>query len=209
MLTGYLRTLVALTNQEGTNIVDHLYQLKYCRDQLWKFRDKNYRISETLFKGLIVSSLPPSWDQFTDSYVTEQLDEEMTDPKKLIISQEFIGIICQEVEHRDMHATSSIVFLEQLALVQSRKKSRPKPLLATWISGLITDAPQSDNLLSSSKTKKKCKYCNCKGHLVSKCHLLGKPKCQFCGKIGHESDWCWKKNGKHSNDRNEDNGYHG
>ena len=60
VLTGHLRALVALTNQEGTNIVDHLYRLKYCWDQLRKFGDKNYRISETLFKGLIASSLPPS-----------------------------------------------------------------------------------------------------------------------------------------------------
>ena len=158
MLTGHLRALVALTNQEGTNIVDHLYRLKYCWDQLRKFGDKNYRISETLFKGLIASSLPPSWDQFTNSYVAGQLDEETTDPKKLITSQEFIGIIHQEAERHDMHALGSIVFPEQLALVQSGKKSGPKPPLATQISGLITDALQSDNPLSSSKTKKKCKY---------------------------------------------------
>ena len=99
VLTGHLRALVALSNQEGTNIVDHLYQLKYCWDQLRKFRDKNYCISETLFKGLIASSLPPSWDQFTNPYVVGQLDEETMDPKKLITSQEFIGLICQEVEH--------------------------------------------------------------------------------------------------------------
>ena len=113
MLTGYLCALVALSNQEGTNIVDHLYWLKYCWDQLQKFRDKNYCISETLFKGLIASSLPPSWDQFTDPYVAGQLDEEMMDPKKLITSQEFIGLICQEVERRDTRAMGTIVFLDQ------------------------------------------------------------------------------------------------
>ena len=60
VLTGHPHILVALSNQEGTNIVNHLYWLKYCWDQLWKFGDKNYCISETLFKGLITSSLPPS-----------------------------------------------------------------------------------------------------------------------------------------------------
>jgi hypothetical protein len=34
---------------------------------------------------------------------------------------------------------------------------------------------------------------------------LNKPKCQYCGKIRHESDWCWKKHGKCSNEQNEDN----
>ena len=127
------------------------------------------------------------------------------DPKKLITSQEFIGIICQKAEHRDIHASGTIVFPDQLALIQTGKKSRLKPLLASWISGQITDTLQSNNPLSSSKNKKKCKYCNCEGHLVSKCHLPNKPKCQFCGKISHESDCCWKKNGKCSNDQNEDN----
>jgi hypothetical protein len=86
ILTGHLHALISLINQEGTNIVEHLYQLKYCWDQLWKFGDKNYCISKTLFKGLIASSLPPSWDQFTNPYVAGQLDEEMTDPEKLILS---------------------------------------------------------------------------------------------------------------------------
>ena len=30
MLTSHLCTLVALSNQEGTNIINHLYWLKYC-----------------------------------------------------------------------------------------------------------------------------------------------------------------------------------
>ena len=119
VLTGHLRTLVALTDQEGTNIIDHLYWLKYCWDQLRKFGDKNYRTSETLFKGLIASTLPPSWDQFTNSYIVGQLDEETTDPKKLITSQELIGIIHQEAERHDTRATGSIVFPEQLALVMA------------------------------------------------------------------------------------------
>ena len=152
-----------------------------------------------------MSSLPPSWDQFTNPYVAGQLDEEMTDPKKLITSQEFIGLIRQEAERRDTRATGTIVFPDQLALVQTGKKSRLKPPLASQISRQITDTPQSNNLSSSSKNKKKCKYCNHEGHLVSKCCFLNKPKCQFCGKIGHESNRCWKKNGKCSNEQNEDN----
>jgi hypothetical protein len=147
--------------------------------------------------------LPPSWDQFTDPYIAGQLDEEMMDPKKLISSQEFIGIICQEAECQNLHATGTIMFPDQLALIQSGKKSRLKPPLASWISRLITDAPQSGN--PSSSSKKKCKYCNHDGHLVSKCCFLNKPKCQYCGKIGHESNRCWKKHGKRSNEQNEDN----
>ena len=39
------------------------------------------------------------------------------DPKKLITSQEFIGIIWQEAEHQDTYASGTIVFPDQLALI--------------------------------------------------------------------------------------------
>ena len=63
--------------------------------------DDDFKISDNQFKVLISSSLPPAWDVFTEAYVGRRKDIPETDPKKLMSSQQFIGIIKEEAIHRD------------------------------------------------------------------------------------------------------------
>jgi len=100
ILTTHLRTLMNTIAAEDDNITEHLTKLKHSWDQLSLFGDDNYRVSEFLFKRIIASSLPESWDHFTDQFVAGQLDLVDTDPRKYIDTQQFIGIIKQEHERR-------------------------------------------------------------------------------------------------------------
>jgi hypothetical protein len=63
--------------------------------------DDDFKISDNQFKVLISSSLPSAWDTFTEAYVGRRRDIPETDPKKLMSSQQFIGIIKEEAVHRD------------------------------------------------------------------------------------------------------------
>jgi gag-polypeptide of LTR copia-type len=97
--TNLFRTSLATTFAEGGDMYEHLTKLKHIWYQLDLFGDQNYHISDSLFKHIIASSLPPSWDQFTDLYVSCEVD---TDPRKQIDSQQFIGILIHESEHRQL-----------------------------------------------------------------------------------------------------------
>jgi hypothetical protein len=58
--------------------------------------DRGFMISDPLFKVIISLSLLLSWDTFTESYVGGRKYVIETDPKKLIKSQGFIGILKEE-----------------------------------------------------------------------------------------------------------------
>jgi len=49
---------------------------------------------------IIASSLPPSWDTFTEPYVGRHVGVVKQDPKKLTSSQEFIRILKEEYTKR-------------------------------------------------------------------------------------------------------------
>ena len=181
VLTAHLRTLWSITADEGTDICDHLGKLKRQWDQSNVFTDFNYQISEMLFKCIIASSLPPSWDTFTDPYVVGQIGEVTSDPKKLLDSQQFLGIIRQEAERRQMRRQNGAITYPEQA-----QKSSSQPL-SNRITGGSKDTPKKKN-------KKKCKQCQREGHNTNKCRFLGKPKCLACGKFGHESAKCWGSN---------------
>ena len=63
--------------------------------------DNDFKVSDNQFKVLISSSLPSSWDIFTEGYVGRQKDVPETNPKKLMSSQQFIGVIKEEATRRD------------------------------------------------------------------------------------------------------------
>jgi len=55
--------------QEGSNIADHIMNLKKQWDQLTLFGENNRLMDDALFKQVIAQSLPQSWNQFTNPYV--------------------------------------------------------------------------------------------------------------------------------------------
>ena len=64
--------------------------------------EENFKISSVLFKIIISSSLPLSWDSFTESYVGGRKGVIETDLKKLMGSQQFIGILKEEYIQRQL-----------------------------------------------------------------------------------------------------------
>jgi hypothetical protein len=63
------RALFRKCASEGDEVVDHLTQLKSKCECLNVLEDTDFRITDIQFKTLIASSLPQSWDTFTEPYV--------------------------------------------------------------------------------------------------------------------------------------------
>jgi len=194
VLTMHLCMLMNTVAAEDDNITEHLTKLKHCWDQLSLFGDKNYCVSEFLFKRIIASSLPESWDQFTDQFIASQLDFVDTDPRKHIDTQQFIGIIKQEHKRRQSRKPAASKLPEQAMYIHRRDNA--KLPLASRISG------NAHNQRRSPPSKKYCNTCQRTNHWTSQCRFAGKPKCEECGRFGHTSDKCWNTAGnKHPFER--------
>jgi len=179
ILTTHLCTLMNTTAAEGDNITDHISKLKQCWEQLSLFGDKNYRISKFLFKRIIASSLPESWDQYTDQFVAGQLDFVDTDPKKNIDTQQFIGYLKQEYKRRQSRKLRVIKPSEQA--LNTYRHENAKPPLASW----ITSNSYNNNRTSPPQTC--CRICRLTNHYTRNCRFKGKPKCATCGRFGHKT----------------------
>jgi len=83
------RTLFRQCASDGDDITEHLTQLKRKWERLNVLDDTDFCISNIQFKMIIASSLPPSWDTFTEPYVGRRIGATKNDPKKLTSSQEF------------------------------------------------------------------------------------------------------------------------
>ena len=99
-IVSIIRNLFHTKAEEGSNINDHLTKLKQYWERINQINEENFKILDTLFKIIISSSLPLSWDTFTESYVGSRKGLTETDPKKLMGSQQFIGILMEEYLQR-------------------------------------------------------------------------------------------------------------
>lgn len=66
------------------NIEEHLNLLKKYWERTNQLDEEDFKISDVLFKVIILSSLPLSWDVFTESYVGNRKGVTETDLKKLM-----------------------------------------------------------------------------------------------------------------------------
>src|SRR6266567_5157870 len=81
--------------EEDDDISDHLTTLKKYWERLNLVDDDNFKIPEVQFKIAIISSLLPSWDNFTRPYISIQKGDN-SDPKIHATSQELIGVLKEE-----------------------------------------------------------------------------------------------------------------
>src|SRR5260221_265821 len=125
--TDNFRSLMTCAN-EGENISNHLTKLKYYWDQLILFGNQNYHISDSLFKRIIASSLPSSWDLFTYPYVSSPLDEIDIDPRKHIDSQQLIGVIKQEYECKFASRNETSFITQPITTNQKGQNPFPSPM---------------------------------------------------------------------------------
>jgi len=101
-MRNLLHTTYELEDSEGENISDHLGKLKQYWEQISLFGDDYFEITDILFKVIIISSLPPSWDTFTESYVGLGGRAGVNDPKPHMTSQQLIGVIKKEYVQRQL-----------------------------------------------------------------------------------------------------------
>ena len=149
--------------------------------------EEDFKISDTLFKIIISSSLPFSWDTSTEPYVGRRkgLIQVEVDPKKLMGSQQFIGILKEEYIQRQLRTEETVNSVTPNRSLQNR----------------LTSSKPSKGNTGNTDTGMYCKHCGRKNHNTPDCNHLGKSKCSFCGKFGHTDDKCWeKKKGKRKKD---------
>jgi hypothetical protein len=103
-IIAIIRNLFHTLANEETNITEHLNRLKTYWERINAIDDEDFKISDALFKVLISTSLPLSWDVFTESCVGGRKGLNANDPKKCMSSQEFIGILKEEYQRRQGRA---------------------------------------------------------------------------------------------------------
>ena len=95
-----MQSLFHTIGDKGDDIVEHLNKLKEAWETLNMLDIGNFFIPDTQFKALLASSLPPSWDTFTDPYVASRGGLTATiNAKGAVPTQEFIGILKEEALH--------------------------------------------------------------------------------------------------------------
>ena len=75
---------------------EHLNKLRGYWEHIVQIDDNNFCISDPMFKVIISLSLPQSWDNFVEPFVSLQKGINDNDPKKAVRSQEFIRILTEE-----------------------------------------------------------------------------------------------------------------
>ena len=168
-IMAIVHNLFHTTTAEGANIGDHLTQLKVHQERIQGIGDDDIKLTDFIFKLLISSSLPCSWDQFTEPYVGGHVGVKDPNPKKQLTSQQFIGILKEE-------------YLR--CLTRNCKEGATNQASASHITSSKADQ-EHENIT--------CKHCGKHGHQAANCIYLGKSKCQDCRKF-HATKECWKCN---------------
>ena len=162
---GIIRNLYRASANEGDNIADHLNFLKRYWERINLIGDDDFTVSDNQFKVLISSSLPSSWDTFTEGYVGRRRDVPETDPKKLMSSQQFIGIIKEEAIRRETRKAESSY--------QTVSTLHPSTSKAKYC--VICKRKNHNTSECRNRDNKK--------------------SCSICNKPGHEDKDCWYRDG--------------
>ena len=175
-----MRSLFHTIADEGDDIVEHSNKLKEAWKKLNMLDNKNFFIPDTQFKALLASSLPPSWDTFTDPYVASQSSLAATiNAKETVPTQESIGILKEEYLCCKSHSeTAAHHFYKSTSQTHFPNKQH-------LINRFTASSSRSNNA-----TNVHCHNCNLLGHQTNDCKWLGQIKCCECGWFGHMGKNC-------------------
>jgi len=167
---------------KGTNILDHLTKLKQTWNKVHIFSKKCKLLDDVLFKHIIVSTLPLSWDKYTRPYVQGCIDKTNKDLNRHIDSQALIRLIKQKYKADESHRKKEAV---------TSKNGN-----GNCNNGSCSNANHNNSSSNNNYTpceKKHCNHCGRDGHYTCKCHYLDKPKCNKCSKFSHVEKDCYSK----------------
>ncbi len=160
------RALLSMHANKTDDITDRLTQLKKQWEHLNILDDDDFHITDKQFKTIIASSLPNTWDVFTEPYIGGHKGIIENNPKKLAGSQEFIGVLKEEyICHKDWMGNQTF----------------------------YSNSKQSQGGQKSKKCSNDmcCTNCGHNTHWTKDCKWLGKPKCKKCGWFGHIASDCY------------------
>ena len=172
-IINYIRTLFKCTAEEGDDIVEHLNTLKVTWERVNTLSADEFKISDLFFKIIISSSLPPSWDNFTQAYIAEVRRYATRNPFKDMSSQEFIGVIKSEAEwHRKLNKSENTNF----SSTKGKKKKKPSLFkhINNKMKGMKISNVEDENAEQKGGQKPKrpfCKHCTKHGHATDDCFL--------------------------------------
>jgi hypothetical protein len=167
-----IRNLWHTTAEEDDDINEHLTTLKKYWERLNLVDDENFKIQEVQFKIAIVSSLPPSWDNFTRPYISIRKGDS-TDLKLMATSQELIGVLKEEYVRRQRRAGKA----QKDELTHQATTTKP-------------------SLLGRMNDNARCGHCGLRNHETKNCKFLGQPKCGICDRFGHKTEECYSRKAK-------------
>jgi len=124
------------------------------------------RVPDRDFTNILVSSLLVLWDLFMTSYLESQTGD------KVLMSQQFIVIVCDEYNRRratdrDDNITKTVLTAQSSKCTTKKQKAAGK-----------------------AKAKKSCHICGQGNHLSKDCFFKEKPKCTNCGHFNHKASKC-------------------
>src|ERR1700730_1564675 len=194
---SYQRTLYECRAHDGDNIDDHINQLKKHVDRLNSIHDESFTISDSNFKGILITSLPASWDPFTQQYIGMRSAYDRQDQKKLLSSYELIGIIKEEYFRRGQRDKNLAFYAQQDKVDRKANANANSTNQKTLASRISSDGNRAND------NRPACRHCGRNNHEVQNCKFLGKLRCQTCKKIGHNKSHCWQKKNKRKSDKKE------
>jgi hypothetical protein len=199
-VVSIVRNLFRTNANEEDNIGEHVTKLKQYHEHINLLSGSVFNISDTFFKVIISSSLPPTWDSFTEPYVGGHPSFIELDPKRRMTSQELIGLIKEEYLRRKFrkqeHEPGQVTHAAYDRSAGYRQiTQKPSQSLANHLSNNFTSCT------NNSGDTLTCKFCKKRGHVVKECRSLGKAKCFSCSKIGHMQKDCRFPKNRQSQDK--------
>ena len=168
------RSFWSSTCSEDEDIEKHIDTVKDKWERLNALQTPEFTFSNSIFKGILIASLPSSWDHITDPYLSTKLSKygaQPGDARANVSVEELIGFLKEVARTRKMAAAT-----DQAMIAKHGSNKR----------GLQSRIGQRSN---DTTDKKRCDNCKRKGHVRKDCWFL-KPKCEKCGLYGHEVDKC-------------------